>query len=777
MSYNHLIARSDFSIGESLLQTGSLATLAKERGYESVVLTDTMSLNSMIDFSNKAKKEGIKYVVGCRLRVYDDPTYRLPSKTSGIERKPNPMFCPKVYALGEKGVHSIMKLLTKGSSADYFYYHSRVGLAEVLELEDVAISTGDLFNLFHHPEAALILAKLQLQFGNDKVFVEICPINTPLFERLNEDAISVATTHVAPLLATYPALYKDAEDANTLEVLNAIATNTAMDTPWRNEQYVKDFYVKTPKEFGKQVVEAALKSGKKDQWVSGLRNVEKLVAMCNYSFEKLKPCLPVMAANEFGELTQKCLEGWKKRFASPVLGHRPTAVDLPVYRERLQFELTTLRNMGFSGYFLLVEDLVGWAKKNDVIVGPGRGSVGGSLVAYLLGITDVDPIRFDLLFERFINPERQDLPDADLDFMSSRRHLVVEYLTEKYGKDRVAGISNYSTMASASALRDAGRMFGLSGLDLMATKLVPKEHGQSFTLTDAAKAVPELMKFKDDFPQIWGHALKLEGCMRSMGQHAAGIIVAGEPLTERAVVETRSDSPVVNWDKRTVEDWGLIKMDLLGLSTLDVMEIARQYIKQRHGKSIEYTKLPLEEDDIMGAFGRGETTGIFQFESSGVKRLLRSLAEGGPLTFEDITAATALYRPGPMDSGLMDDFVQIKRGLRSPSYEHPKMENALKSTYGVIVYQEQVMQLAVDLAGFTQAQADNLRKAMGKKDKDKMAEQKDKFVNGAVLGQIEVELEDGAKKVVHRASKFMCVDGVKRTVEEAIAAKIDISQW
>jgi DNA polymerase-3 subunit alpha len=259
---------------------------------------------------------------------------------------------------------------------------------------------------------------------------------------------------------------------------------------------------------------------------------------------------------------------------------------------------------------------------------------------------------------------------------------------------------------------------------------VPKEHGQSFTLTEAAKVVPEIEKFKDEHPEVWNHAIKLEGAMRSFGQHAAGIIVAGEPLIERAVVETRAESPVVNWDKRVVEDWGLIKMDLLGLSTLDVMEIAKQYIYDRHGVRVDYLKLPLEEKDVMDAFGRGDTTGVFQFESGGMKNLLRNLAKGGPLTFEDITAATALYRPGPMDSGLMDDFVAIKQGLKAITYDHPNLENALKDTYGVIVYQEQVMQAAVDVAGFTKAEADHLRKAMGKKDKDKMAEMRQKWVDG-----------------------------------------------
>lgn len=367
-------ARSDFSIGESLLQTETLASKAKELGYKSVILTDTMSINSLTDFSAKAKKLDLKYVLGCRLRVYDDPTYRVPSKSSGEEVKENNFFCPKVYALGEKGAHSIMKLLTKGSSAEYFYYHSRVGLTDVLELEDVAFSTGDIFNLFHHPDAAEILQKLQARFGQDKTFVELCAIDTPLFHRLNEDAIALSKNLKAPTIVTYPALYENAGDGSSLEVLNAVATNTVMNSPWRSVQYVQDFYIKTPIDFAKQALTMGIKTGQKTAWLEGIQNLDKLVDMCNYSFEKKAPCLPKMAEDEFGELMKKCLAGWMARFSAPVLGYKPKAEELPKYKERLQYELTTLRNMGFSGYFLLVEDLVGWAKRNEVIVGPGRGS-------------------------------------------------------------------------------------------------------------------------------------------------------------------------------------------------------------------------------------------------------------------------------------------------------------------------------------------------------------------------------------------------------------------
>lgn len=731
-----LSVRSDFSIGESMLQIDHIIEKAKEFGYESVALVDTMSIHALVDFTNKAKKAGIKPIIGCRIRVCDDPHYKTPPKASGIKPKTNNTYMLKAYAVDESGIKSLLKLLSKGASADNFYYHARVGLDDVMAMEGIVISTGDLFSVFHHPNHQEIIDTLASKF---QVFAELVPINTPLFDTLNAKALEslmLGRASVAPLV-TYPTLYRENGDAETLAVLGAITTNTQLSVPYAPKQYVKDFYFDKPNAIIDRVKASAARvnrwnglTGTGSIWSNGVKNIETLANACNYEFKKLAPCLPKMADNEFMLLGKKCIEGWRRRFTYPILGYLPPAELMPQYKVRLEYELSVLKKMGFSGYFLLVEDLVMWAKNNNIIVGPGRGSVGGSLVAYLLGITDVDPIRFDLLFERFINPERLDLPDADLDFMSSKRHMIVEYLTAKYGADRVAGVSNYSSLASASALRDAGRMFGLSGLDLMATKLVPKEHGQSFTLTESAAKVPELDRFKGDYPEIWGHALKLEGAMRSFGQHAAGVIVAGEPLTERAVVETRGETPVVNWDKRVVEDWGLIKMDILGLSTLDVLEIARGYIKDRHGVDVDYIKLPLEEEDIMLSFGRGDTTGVFQFESPGMKKLLRSLAEGGTLTFEDITAATALYRPGPMDSGLMDDFVQIKQGNMTPRYEHENMKAALKSTYSVIVYQEQVMQLSIDLAGFTKAGADHLRKAMGKKDKDKMAEMRQQWIDG-----------------------------------------------
>lgn len=732
-----LSVSSDFSLGNSMLQVDQIVAKAVEHGYENVAIVDDMSIHALADFTAKAKKAGIKPIIGCRLRVYDNAKYKLPPKSTGIAPIPNPFFMLKVYVKSEKGIKGLFKLLSEANAAENFYYHSRTDLESVLALEDVVVTTGDTYGVFSHPNHENIVSRLFDRFGDD-LYIELSPINSPLYDRTNNLAIVNAARLEAQTLVTYPFNYAEAGDADTLDVLSAIATNTQLDIDYRPKQAIKDFWFAPPNAMVDRVRNSVARQtkyhGVKDAscWASGLKNIAVVADKCDYTFAKQEVSLPKLFTNEFAELGRKCLIGWKNRFSSPILGHQPTPVELStIYKDRLSYELTILKKMGFESYFLLVEDLVTWSKNNGVIVGPGRGSIGGSLIAYLLGITDVDPIRFGLIFERFINPDRMDLPDADLDFASSKRHLVIEYLIKKFGQDRVAGISNYSTLASASALRDTGRIHGLSGFELSATKLVPKEHGASANLTTAAACVPEIEHFKNMNPEIWKHAIKLEGVMKSFGQHAAGVIIAGEPITNRAVVETRAGSAVVNWDKRIVEDWGLVKMDLLGLSTLDVLDIAKDYILERHGVVIDYLKTPFEDKRVMDALGRGETTGVFQLESSGMRRLLQNIAKGGDLTFEDISAVTALYRPGPMDSGLLDDYVAVRQGLRPVEYDHPHMEDALKDTLGVIVYQEQVMKVAVDFAGFTNAEADGLRKAMGKKDRDKMMEMEDKWVKGA----------------------------------------------
>lgn len=739
---HHLGGRTHFSIGESTLSPKRLVELAQAADHESVALVDTMSVSGMIELVRTADKLKIKSIVGCRLRVVQDPLYRNPPKRSGERPKDNPTFYPKVYVKNADGLKDLVELLSIGFQADHFYYVPRIGRHELLATfarGNLALSTGDFYSVFHLEDASETVSDLRRSHIDSDVFVELCPIATPVFDTLNERAILAAQTLDLPLILTYPALYASADDADALETLGAIATNTKMDSRWRPHQYVRDFEVLPTQDIMSRALNANrrlndLGVDSKGAWANAALGNRLLASRCEYHWEKLPACMPVMAKSEFNALAELCKVGWKERLSEETLGYKPDRSQWPVYAERLRFELDVLRRMKFERYFLLVSDLVRHAKKSGIIVGPGRGSVGGSLVAYLTGITDVDPIRFGLLFERFINPDRLDLPDADLDFMSSRRHEIVDYLIGRHGAENVAGISNYTTMASSSALRDVGRVFGLSQMELLPSRYVPKEMGKSASLTEAADSVAELAKFRTEHPTVWELATRLEGKMRSIGQHAAGVIVAGEPIIKRAVVSTRDGAklPTVNWDRNSVEDFGLVKIDILGLSTLDMLSDAAEYIRLHEGIEIDYLKLPLNDPKVLSAFGEGRTIGVFQFDSGGMSNLLKNLAMGGDLTFDELVAATALYRPGPMQSGMMDDYIAIRQGVKDVTYEHPNMEAALKDTNGILIFQESVMRLAVDLAGFTLAEADKLRKIMGKKQPDLMAEQRDHWIKGCV---------------------------------------------
>ncbi|MPS48472.1 DNA polymerase III subunit alpha [Methylobacillus sp.] len=746
MSINHILSvRSDHSIGESIMQVGTLVERAKAYGYKSVGIVDTMSISSLVEFTNKCKKAEIKPIIGCTVRVYEDPTYRKPSKKSGEAEKPNPMFTVKVYVKTQAGVTGLMKLLTKGNSEENFYYNSRVGMEDLLKLQDVIITTGDMFNMMHNRNHVEKLKELLTSIGRDNLFVELVPINTPLFDTLNQKALAVARELDLQLVAGHPVFYEREDQADSLDVLRAITSNGSIGSRTLPIPYSRDLCFDEPRKLVERLVDLSkrIPGMTVDDVRSAMQGIDRIVNACNYEFKKLEPSLPKMAEDEFIEMVNQCKAGWNRRFSGPVLGDVPT--DLAPYKERLAYELGVIKKLGFSTYFLVVQHIVNWSKDNGVIVGPGRGSVGGSLIAYLMGITDVDPIRFNLLFERFINPDRIDLPDADLDFMSSRRHEVVKYIIERFGQENVAGISNYSTLGPASAIRDVSRVHNLEIFEYNCSKQVEKEHGVSVGLEESAAAVPDIAKFKEKYPVIWGHAVQLEGCMRNLGQHAAGVIVAGEPIGNRAVLKKPDEDglPVVYWDKQVVEDWGLIKMDILGLSTLDILKLAVDYIRQRHGVEVDLLQVPLDQEDVMAAFAQGRTIGVFQFEGSGMQNLLRQLGSLTPLNFEDIAAATALYRPGPIDAGLVDKFIAVKQGMSAPEYEHPSMIPALENTYGVLTYQEQIMQVCRDLAGFSMIEADHVRKAMGKKDMEKMQEQSAKFIAGAVaagMGNYEAQI-------------------------------------
>jgi DNA polymerase-3 subunit alpha len=736
-----LAARTDFSLGESILTTQGLVDAAKDAGETAVALTDTMSITGMIDFTNRAKKAGLKPIIGTRLRLTDDPTWR-PQKGQKKKDMPRAYFLT-AYAMSEAGMKALFRLLTLGNSDERFYYVPKLGFEDLYaELDslgenDLAIVLGDEHSVLTHPKVHDIVERLGGALPN-RIYVPFIPIDTPYYGRMNKIAAEIYDTWAVSSVVVRPAFYGQGE-ADTQEVMTGIAEGTKLADPWFRSRYKRDLHAMGLKEMMpelKAAISHLQKRGVADAatlFTDGLKNTDILVNSINYEWKKADVSLPQLAPDEFKAVTDECMKGWKERFSAEVFGHKPTGEELKeVYMPRLKYELSVLKRLNFSGYFLLVQDIVQFSKQNHILVGPGRGSVGGSLVAYLMGITDCDPIRFDLMFERFINPDRIDLPDADLDFMSTRRHEVIEYLVNKYGQARVAGVSNFGTLAAASAMRDVGRTAGIPEREYSVSKMVPKKHGANVPLPECREEVPEIDAFANNQPVLWPIMEKLEGKIRNFSSHAAGIVVAGEDLTNRAVVERRKDNSVVCWDKRVVEDQGLVKVDILGLSTLDLIGLTLEYIKERHGARIDMNRIHLDNPDVLKNFAEARTTGIFQFESGGMRRLLKELGYNGSITFEDITAATALYRPGPMESGMMDSFYKRKQGEEDIEYDHALMEQVLETTYGVIVYQEQVMKVSQIICGYTGAEADKLRKIMGKKQPEEMAKQRDKFVSGAV---------------------------------------------
>jgi DNA polymerase-3 subunit alpha len=737
-----LAARSSFSIGESILSVERLVDSAVAVGAKAIALTDNMSITGLIDFTKQAKKREVQPIIGCRLRFVDNPAWR---KTREDKKKP-PFYYLTYYVLSEKGLKALFKLLTLANSEARFYSEAKLGFDDLFDAlttlseEDVAITSGDMHSIVTHERASEILLCLKAALGPSNVFLTLNPIDTPLFDTCNKLAITLADELGLPTLVTRPVCYEEGDD-EAAEIMGAIAANTDIYSTWHKTPAFRNLYPHDERSFAKEVIEAKKRLVKRgldtklvdEKFRKGMKATETLQALAKYQWEKAPISLPKLADDEYERVKELCLKGWRTRFQTPVFGHIPSADEQrDLYGPRLRYELQTLKNLGFSAYFLLVHDVVDFAKSSGILVGPGRGSVGGSLVAYLMGITECDPIRFGLIFERFINPDRIDLPDADLDIMSERRYEVIDYLTKKYGAERVSGISNYNSLGAASAIRDVSRMSKLPEAEYNCSKFAPKKHGAMIPLSEAANITAEIGKFRDKNPGIWKWCLTLEGAIKAMGRHAGGIVVGGCDLTERAVVERRKDGATVCWDKQIVEDQGLVKMDILGLINLDMIFLAQEYIFERHGKRLDLLAIPLDDPKVLESFAKGLTTAIFQFESGGMRRLLKELGKDGTITFDDISAAMALYRPGPMETGMMDDYWKRKQGLQTVEYDHPLMEKPLKPTYGVMVYQEQVMQVARDIAGYSMADADKLRKIMGKKLPEEMAKERGKFVDGCV---------------------------------------------
>lgn len=715
--------QTHFSVGESIIDPDDGVKAVAEAGYTHVALADTMSLSGLISASKAAKKAGVELITGVTVRV----------KNPHVEWG---YMYPRVYVHDEAALKRLYSLLSVAEKDRDWLFVTVDDFLNALG-KDMTVTSGTAYGLFG-PALTLtqrteLVEQIVARVGERGFTVDVAAVVTPAYAVQNDQGLQHAIDNESRFALNPVALYMTPGDHDARDVMQGLLARRRISMSSMRWFPSKGRHIKTPAETEAEFYDSLnLASDIVGALPSDWNAYAQEPHQFKYVWEKSAPAMPQMAPDEYEELKAQCKARFALRIMRPVFGYQPDKSLLPVYVERLKYELDILGKMGFSGYFLLVADLVQWSKDNGIIVGPGRGSVGGSLVAFIMGITEVDPIRFDLLFERFINPGRKDLPDADLDFMSERRHEVVEYLRSKYGHENVAGISNYNTLQGAGSLREVGKALGLTEKDYECSKLVPKQHGIPVALKDAVHQVSDIESYSLKHPEAFDIATRLEGVLRTMGQHAAGVVVCHEPLVNRAVVETRAKDQCINWDKRVSEEQGLVKIDILGLSNLDVIEKAFRKIEHDTGKKIDILDIDLSDRKVLEAFGRGDTVGVFQFESSGMRGLLKNLAKGGDMTFEELSAAMSLYRPGPMDSGMMDDYISIRQGAADPYYDHPNMEPALSVTGGIIIYQEQVMQVARDLAGFSLQEADDLRKAMGKKDKAAMALSRDKWVAGCV---------------------------------------------
>jgi DNA polymerase-3 subunit alpha len=700
----HLHVHSEYSILDGACRIPDLVAKAGRLEMPAVSLTDHGSLAGVVELYREAKKEGVKPVVGCEVYVADDRR----AQTKGYAHL-------TLLAESNEGYANLIKLCSLGYLEGY-YYKPRVDW-ELLErhAKGIVALSGCLSGRVSRAlveerpkDAREDLDRLLQIFGRDSTYVEIQNAGLAEQAQINPALLELAAEAGLPVVATGDVHYLDAEDAYAHEALLCIQSGDTLKNPGRWRFDTNEFFFKTPEEMAGDFagLEAAL-----------ARTLE-VAERCNVELELgriLLPSFPVPEGRDaFDYLVELCEKGLERRYG------RAT----PELTDRLRFELKTIKEMGFADYFLIVWDFIHFAKRNGVSVGPGRGSAAGSLAAYCLEITDVDPMRYGLLFERFLNPARADLPDMDIDFSVAGRDRVINYVAEKYGRDRVAQIITFSTMAARAAIRDAGRVLDIPyGVVDRIAKLVPEGPGQ--TLDAALKPGAELRQAVDSDPvakEIVDLARPLEGLTRADSIHAAGVVIGAQPLIEVVPLQQKGqDQEIVTqlgmWD---VVDLGLLKMDFLGLRNLDVIDKAVELVG-----GVDIGSLPLDDRPTYEMLARGDSTGVFQFESSGMRDALRQVK---PTEFEDLIALVALYRPGPM--GYIPTYAARKAGREQVSFPDPRLEAITGGTYAICIYQEQYMEIAKQLASFTPAEAETLRKAIGKKIHSLMASLKDKFLEG-----------------------------------------------
>jgi DNA polymerase-3 subunit alpha len=730
--FAHLHLHTLYSLLDGAIRLPDLMKSCSETGMKSVAVTDHGNMFGVVNFYQEAKKHGIKPVIGFEAYVAGDKGMGDKSQRIGNHLV--------LLAQNDVGYKNLRYLSTKAFT-DGFYYDPRVdkpllkahseGLVALTACMAGAVPRAVRRN--DMDEARKEVRDLKAIFG-DRLYLEVQ--SNALKEQLpvNHGICALAREEGLKLVATADSHYVKRDDAKAHEVLMAIASGRTFDDPKRLRHETEELYIKSPQEmYGAE--EAT--TGVGAEWREAVYNSWAIAESCNVNLKLKEIHLPKFAVPEAETLDsyiqRKAREGLDRRFAEIARAGR--RIDADVYRERLERELGVITSMKFSGYFLIVQDFINWAKSNGIPVGPGRGSGAGSLVAYALRITDIDPLPYNLLFERFLNPERVSMPDFDVDFCQDRRGEVIEYVSQKYGKDNVAQIITYGALSAKSAIKDVARVMGLPFAEVNElTRNIPNLiDGHPATIEKALAAEPKLREIQEQkpvFKQIIAFARALEGLTRSTGMHAAGVVIGEKPLWEYVpLCKGQNGELVTQFAKDEVELAGLVKFDFLGLKTLTVIDDAVKLVNRgrKPEEQLDIALLPFDDKKTYELISRGDTAGIFQMESSGFTEMVKKLK---PSVFEDIIAAGALYRPGPLDSGMVDVFIDRKHGRQKVSYPHPLLEPLLKDTYGVIVYQEQVMQIAQVLAGYSLGRADLLRRAMGKKKADVMAKERGGFLEG-----------------------------------------------
>ncbi len=729
MSFVHIHTHSHYSLLDGLTKIDELVRTAKENGAPAVALTDHGTMYGTIEFYKECKKQGIKPIIG--VETYFAPNSRHDKVTRTDEKSSYHLL---LLARNNTGYKNLIKLVSL-AHVEGFYYKPRIDWEILSKYSEGLIGStaclgGEIPRLILSGKidrARERILEFNELFGQDNFYLEIMPhFELEGQKEVNEQMIKFSRELNIPVIATNDIHYLNRDDAEAQDILLCLQNKKKITDTDRMSMHGGNF---------SYISETEMREAFPDV-PEAIDNTVKLAERCDVEIELGEYHLPSFDVpegfNDKSYLEHLCREGFVKRY-----GMKYEEADKEK-QERMDYELSVINGMGWPAYFLIVADFVTWSREQGIVVGPGRGSAAGSLVCYLLGITNLDPLYYNLIFERFLNPDRVSMPDIDLDFADSRREEVIRYVENKYGKDHVAQIITFGTMAARAAVRDVGRVldYPYDYCDRI-SKMIPM-----FTdLTTAIEKVPEVRDIynnEEGAKKILDYALRLEGVSRHSSTHACGVLITGEPLTEYTPIQyaSSSDQSIVSqYSLHPVEDLGLLKMDFLGLKNLTIIEAAIKIIKNTRGINIDIDNIPLDDEATFELFQKGETTGVFQFESSGMKRYLKELK---PTEFEDIIAMVALYRPGPME--WIPDYINGKHGKKKLEYLHPKLEPILKVTYGVAIYQEQVMQMARDLAGFTMAQADVLRKAVGKKILKLLEEQKEKFIDGCVKNGIPSEL-------------------------------------